>query len=79
MKHTTPTSLRRPEERYAARALADQILAADSRRARVAELNRGRPNGTKRRAPVPDRGPTPLRLSDLARLHPLAPRGRGGR
>jgi hypothetical protein len=41
MKHTvvTPTSLRRPEERYAARALADQLLRAHARRRRRMAAN----------------------------------------
>ena len=41
MKHTvlTPTSLRRPEERYVARRMADQLLRADARRRRMAANN----------------------------------------
>ena len=39
MKQTIPTSLRRPEQRYDARALADQLLRADARRRRRMAAN----------------------------------------
>ena len=39
MRHQIPTSLRRPEERYAARALADGILRADRQRQRRMTVN----------------------------------------
>jgi hypothetical protein len=74
----TPTDLRKAESREAATRMASAILAADSRRAREVELNRGRPNSTKRQAPLPETAPKQLRLADLW-LHPLAPRGSRGR
>jgi hypothetical protein len=81
MKHEplTPTDLRKATERLVAARMADALLAADSRRARRMEANRG--NGGARKPTAPDPDPTrpqPLRLSDLARLHPLAPRGARG-
>ena len=39
MRHQIPTSLRQPEERYAARALADGILRADRQRQRRMTVN----------------------------------------
>jgi hypothetical protein len=84
MKHILPTppNLRRPESRLAASRLADQILRADSARARRIEANdrnqsRGNRNVTKRQALDPDSRHQPLRLTDLRRLHPLARGSRG--
>jgi hypothetical protein len=62
MKQTIPTSLRRPEQRHAARAMADAILRADARRQRAGAM----PKPAKKAAPVPT-GPQPLRLADLKR------------
>jgi hypothetical protein len=39
VKNQIPTSLRRPEERYAARQVADALLRADHRRARRMAAN----------------------------------------
>jgi hypothetical protein len=39
MKPQVPTSLRRPEERYAARQMADGILRADRKRQRRMAIN----------------------------------------
>ena len=64
MKHTTPTSLRRPEARYAARQMADSILRADARRQRAAAVPQ---STTKKAAPTPSAGPQRLHLSDLKR------------
>lgn len=63
MKHTIPISLRRWEERAAARALADAILRADARRQRTSAL----PRPDKKRAPQVSAGPRRLHLSDLKR------------
>jgi hypothetical protein len=60
MKIQTPTSLRRPEERYAALQMANAILRADARRQRA----RATPKLTKKVVPT-TAGPQPLRLSDL--------------
>jgi hypothetical protein len=86
MKHhqpPIPTDLRRQESRARATALADQLLRSDAaRRARMTanDLKFSNVNSTKRQARAPDsRLPTPLRLSDLAQLHPLAPCGSRGR
>jgi hypothetical protein len=61
MKHQIPTSLRRPEERYAARQMADALLRADRRRARAQTM----PQPAKKAAPTVMAGPRTLHLSDL--------------
>jgi hypothetical protein len=64
MKHTMPTSLRKPEARLAARAMADAMLRADRRRQRRAQAI---PRLDKKAAPTPPAGRQPLRLTDLKR------------
>jgi hypothetical protein len=63
MKYVIPTSLRRPEERFAARQMADSLLRADRRRTRAQTM----PQPTKKAAPTVTAGPRTLRLSDLKR------------
>ena len=63
MKHQIPSSLRRPEERFAARQMADALLRADRRRARAQTM----PQPTKKAAPTVTAGPRTLRLPDLKR------------
>jgi hypothetical protein len=65
VKHQIPTNLRRPEERYAARQMADGILRAARRRARRMATNDTLGGLTKKAAPTVMAGPQPLRLSDL--------------
>jgi hypothetical protein len=50
MKHQIPSNLRRPEERYAARQMADAIIKADRRRQRRMAANDDLGGGT---APAP--------------------------
>lgn len=73
-----PSNLRRPEARYAARTMADQILRADARRARRMRANDELGGNAKTRAPAPTAS-EPRRLTSLSdlRFHPLAPRRRG--
>lgn len=62
MKHQIPASLRRPEERYAARQMADALIRADNvRRRRAAAM----PRLNKKKAPLVETGPQRLHLSDL--------------
>lgn len=61
MKQLIPTSLRRPEERYAARQMADALLRAATRKERAAAM----PKPDKKAAPTITAGPQPLRLADL--------------
>jgi hypothetical protein len=63
MKLTIRTSLRRPEERFAARQMADALLRADRRRARTQAMPKPAP---KKAAPTVA-GPQPIRLADLKR------------
>jgi hypothetical protein len=63
VKYTAPTSLRRPDQRLAARKMADALLRADARRRRIAAMP---PLAPKKSAPPSEmKGPRRLRLSDL--------------
>jgi hypothetical protein len=72
MKPIVPTSLRKPEQRLAARQMADALLRADARRQRAAAM----PKPSPKKAPPVETGPRRLTLSDL-KMHPLAARGGG--
>lgn len=63
MKHMIPTSLRRWEERAAARRMADALLRADARRHRASAM----PRLDKKKVPPPTTEPRRLHLSDLKR------------
>ena len=58
---TIPTSLRRPEQRFAANRAADAILRADARKRRAAAM----PKLTTKKAPSVEAGPWRLHFSDL--------------
>jgi hypothetical protein len=62
-KREIPQSLRRPEERYAARQVADALLRADARKQRAA----AKPKPLKKAAPTIMAGPRRLHLTDLKR------------
>ena len=68
----TPSNLRRPELRFAAREMADQILRTDARRARRMRANDELGGNAKTRSPAPTTS-EPHRLSSFAdlRFHPL--------
>jgi hypothetical protein len=72
MRHTLPSSLRKPEQRHAARALADALLRNDTRRRRRMTAN-DELGGDTAPAPVKKYGDGPFAV---LRDHPLyrAPR-----
>jgi hypothetical protein len=61
MKYTLPTSLRRPEQRYAALNMADQMLRADARRQRAQAM----PGLDEKRAPQVPVRPRRFHISEL--------------
>ena len=56
---TIPTSLRRPEQRFAANSRADAILRAEARKRRAAAM----PKPTTKKAPSVEAGPRRLHLA----------------
>jgi hypothetical protein len=63
VKRAMPTSLRRPDQRLAARKMADALLRADARRRRISAMP---PLAPKKPAPTSEmKEPQRLHLSDL--------------